>query len=231
MINTPIIGTINISSPWSISYHSMINISSPWSIAYHSMINRFHPRSTAASLHDQQISSMINSLSLDDQHISYMINSAIWDRATIPPSSLAGGRRATEQKSESECIDTVCIVHGFMNNIIHNSSCMINIDHWMKDCWSCKINIDHCHERLLIIYHNCWSLYERLLIMYDKHWSLPWKPVDHVSQLLIMYRIVITMSHSDLLITVLWCLPLLWWIPVLWTVCHTRSQVAHLMRM
>ena len=70
-----IIGTINISSPWSISYHSMINISSPWSIAYHSMINRFHPRSTAASLHDQQISSMINSLSLDDQHISYMINS------------------------------------------------------------------------------------------------------------------------------------------------------------
>ena len=45
-----------------------------------------------------------------------------------------GGRRATEQKSESECIDTVCIVHGFMNNIIHNSSCMINIDHWMKDC-------------------------------------------------------------------------------------------------
>ena len=97
MINTPIIGTINISSPWSISYHSMINISSPWSIAYHSMINRFHPRSTAASLHDQQISSMINSLSLDDQHISYMINSAIWDRATIPPSSLAGGRRATEQ--------------------------------------------------------------------------------------------------------------------------------------
>ena len=85
MINTPIIGTINISSPWSISYHSMINISSPWSIAYHSMINRFHPRSTAASLHDQQISSMINSLSLDDQHISYMINSAIWDRATIPP--------------------------------------------------------------------------------------------------------------------------------------------------
>ena len=70
---------------------------------------------------------MINSLSLDDQHISYMINSAIWDRATIPPSSLAGGRRATEQKSESECIDTVCIVHGFMNNIIHNSSRMINI--------------------------------------------------------------------------------------------------------
>ena len=57
---------------------------------------------------------------------------------------------------------------------------------------SCKINIDHCHERLLIIYHNCWSLYERLLIMYDKHWSLPWKPVDHLSQLLIMYRIVIT---------------------------------------
>ena len=166
MINTPIIGTINISSPWSISYHSMINISSPWSIAYHSMINRFHPRSTAASLHDQQISSMINSLSLDDQHISYMINSAIWDRAAIPPSSLAGGRRATEQKSESECIDTVCIVHGFMNNIIHNSSCMINIDHWMKDCWSCKINIDHCHERLLIIYHNCWSLV--------------WKTVDHV---------------------------------------------------
>ena len=166
MINTPIIGTINISSPWSISYHSMINISSPWSIAYHSMINRFHPRSTAASLHDQQISSMINSLSLDDQHISYMINSAIWDRATIPPSSLAGGRRATEQKSESECIDTVCIVHGFMNNIIHNSSRMINIDHWMKDCWSCKINIDHCHERLLIIYHNCWSLV--------------WKTVDHV---------------------------------------------------
>ena len=193
MINTPIIGTINISSPWSISYHSMINISSPWSIAYHSMINRFHPRSTAASLHDQQISSMINSLSLDDQHISYMINSAIWDRATIPPSSLAGGRRATEQKSESECIDTVCIVHGFMNNIIHTSSCMINIDHWMKDCWSCKINIDHCHERLLIIYHNCWSLDERLLIMYDKHLSLPWKPVDHLSQLLIMYRIVITM--------------------------------------
>ena len=52
----------------------------------------------------------------------------------FPPSSLAGGWRATEQKSESECIDTVCIVHGFMNNIIHNSSCMINIDHWMKDC-------------------------------------------------------------------------------------------------
>ena len=115
-----------------------------------------------------------------------------WSLATIPPSSLAGCRRATEQKSESECIDTVCIVHGFMNNIIHNSSCMINIDHWMKDCWSCKINIDHWHERLLIIYHNCWSLDERLLIMYDKHWSLPWKPVDHVSQLLIMYRIVIT---------------------------------------
>ena len=157
MINTPIIGTINISSPWSISYHSMINISSPWSIAYHSMINRFHPRSTAASLHDQQISSMINSLSLDDQHVSYMINSAIWDRATIPPSSLAGGRRATEQKSESECKDTVCIVHGFMNNIIHNSSCMINIDHWMKDCWSWMINIDHCHESFLIMYHNCWS--------------------------------------------------------------------------
>ena len=65
MINTPIIGTINISSPWS--------------IAYHSMINRFHPRSTAASLHDQQISSMINSLSLDDQHISYMINSLSLD--------------------------------------------------------------------------------------------------------------------------------------------------------
>ena len=160
------------------------------------------------SLDDQQISYMINSLSLDDQHISYMINSwscmmyykimslwkLSWSLATIPPSSLAGGRRATEQKSESECIDTVCIVHGFMNNIIHNSSCMINIDHWMKDCWSCKINIDHWHERLLIIYHNCWSLYERLLIMYDKHWSLPWKPVDHVSQLLIMYRIVITTS-------------------------------------
>ena len=185
MINTPIIGTINISSPWSISYHSMINISSPWSIAYHSMINRLHPWSTAASLHDQQISSMINSLSLDDQHISYMINSwscmmyykimslwkLSWSLATIPPSSLAGGRRATEQKSESECIDTVCIVHGFMNNIIHNSSCMINIDHWMKDCWSCKINIDHCHERLLIMYHNCWSLDERLLIMHMKHWS------------------------------------------------------------
>ncbi len=210
MINTPIIGTINISSPWSISYHSMINISSPWSIAYHSMINRLHPWSTAASLHDQQISSMINSLSLDDQHISYMINSwscmmyykimslwkLSWSLATIPPFSLAGGRRATEQKSESECIDTVCIVHGFMNNIIHNSSCMINIDHWMKDCWSCKINIDHCHERLLIIYHNCWSLDERLLIMYDKHWSLPWKPVDHVSQLLIMYRIVITNTNT-----------------------------------
>ena len=113
-----------------------------------------------------------------------------------PPSSLARGRRATEQKSESECIDAVCIVHGFMNNIIHNSSCMINIDHWMKDCWSCKINIDHCHERLSIIYHNCWSLYERLLIMYDKHWSLPWKPVDHVSQLLIMYRIVITNTNT-----------------------------------
>ena len=162
------------------------------------------------SLDDQQISYMINSLSLDDQHISYMINSwscmmyykimslwkLSWSLATIPPSSLAGGRRATEQKSESECIDTVCIVHGFMNNIIHNSSCMINIDHWMKDCWSCKINIDHWHERLLIIYHNCWSLYERLLIMYDKHWSLPWKPVDHVSQLLIMYRIVITNTNT-----------------------------------
>ena len=138
--------------PWSISYHSMINLSSPWSIAYHSMINRFHPWSTAVSLHDQQISSMINSLSLndqhissminslslDDQHISYMINSwscmmyykimslwkLSWSLATIPPSSLAGGRRATEQKSESECIDTVCIVHGFMNNIIQNSSCI-----------------------------------------------------------------------------------------------------------
>ena len=48
----------------------------------------------------------------------------------------------------------------------------------MKDCWSFITTVDH------------W--YERLLIMYDKHWSLPWKPVDHVSQLLIMYRIVIT---------------------------------------
>ena len=46
MINTPIIDTINISSPWSIAYHCMINISSPWSIVYHSMINKFHPWST-----------------------------------------------------------------------------------------------------------------------------------------------------------------------------------------
>ena len=66
----------------------------------------------------------------------------------------------------TRAISKLCFVHGFMNNIIHNSSCMINIDHWMKDCWSCKINIDHCHERLLIIYHNCWSLV--------------WKTVDHV---------------------------------------------------
>ena len=48
----------------------------------------------------------------------------------------------------------------------------------MKDCWSFITTVDH------------W--YERLSIMYDKHWSLPWKPVDHLSQLLIMYRIVIT---------------------------------------
>ena len=113
------------------------------------------------------------------------------------------------------------IVHGFMNNVYHKSSCMITID--------------HCHERLLIMYHNCCSLpwktvdhvsqlliialkdcwsymiidmhhfwscittvdhvHETPLIIHHKHWSLPWKPVDHVSQLLIIYHIVITTSN------------------------------------
>ena len=71
------------------------------------------------------------------------------------------------------------IVHGFMNNIYHNSSYMINIDHCMKACWSCSATVDHCHERLLILhdhwyttllimYHNCWSCHERPLIIHEK---------------------------------------------------------------
>ena len=77
---------------------------------------------------------MIGVLIMHDVLQNYVTMKVIVITSNHPPSSLAGGRRATEQKSESECIDTVCIVHGFMNNIIHNSSCMINIDHWMKDC-------------------------------------------------------------------------------------------------
>ena len=46
------------------------------------------------------------------------------------------------------------------------------------------------------MYDKHWSLDEGRLIMYDKHWSLPWKLVDHVSQLLIMYRIVITNTNT-----------------------------------
>ena len=90
------------------------------------------------------------------------------------------------------------IVHGFMNNIYHNSSYMINIDHCMKACWSCSATVDHCHERLLILhdhwyttllimYHNCWSCHERPLIIHEKLiiamkacWSCI-KTVDHLS--------------------------------------------------
>ena len=82
------------------------------------------------------------------------------------------------------------IVHGFMNNVYHNSSCMITID--------------HCHERLLIMYHNCWSLPWKTV---DHTWSLMCIIVDHVSQLLIMsmkhrwsYVINIDHCHESLLI-------------------------------
>ena len=82
------------------------------------------------------------------------------------------------------------IVHGFMNNVYHNSSCMITID--------------HCHERLLIMYHNCWSLPWKTV---DHTWSLICITVDHVSQLLIMsmkhrwsYMINIDHCHESLLI-------------------------------
>ena len=82
------------------------------------------------------------------------------------------------------------IVHGFMNNVYHNSSCMITID--------------HCYKRLLIMYHNCWSLPWKTV---DHTWSLICITVDHVSQLLIMsmkhrwsYMINIDHCHESLLI-------------------------------
>ena len=96
------------------------------------------------------------------------------------------------------------IVHGFMNNIYHNSSYMINIDHAMKACWSCSATVDHCHERLLIMHHTCWSLPWKTV---DHTWSLICIIVDHVSQLLIMsmkhcwsYMINIDHCHGSLLI-------------------------------
>ena len=33
------------------------------------------------------------------------------------------------------------------------------IDHAMKDCWSYAMIIDHCHESLLIIHDQHWSVY------------------------------------------------------------------------
>ena len=98
------------------------------------------------------------------------------------------------------------IVHGFMNNVYHNSSCMITID--------------HCHERLLIMYHNCWSLPWKTV---DHTWSLICITVDHVSQLLIMsmkhrwsYVINIDHCHESLLIMYHNC----WSCIISWSLTH-----------
>ena len=98
------------------------------------------------------------------------------------------------------------IVHGFMNNVYHNSSCMITID--------------HCHERLLIMYHNCWSLPWKTV---DHTWSLICITVDHVSQLLIMsmkhrwsYMINIDHCHESLLIMYHNC----WSCIISWSLLH-----------
>ena len=77
------------------------------------------------------------------------------------------------------------IVHGLMNNIYHNSSYMINIDHCMKVCWSCSATVDHCHERLLIL-HDHW--YTTLLIMYHSSWSC------HERPLIIHEKLIIAMK-------------------------------------
>ena len=74
----------------------------------------------------------------------------------------------------------------------------------MKDCWSYMIiDMHHCWSCITIVDH----VHETPLIIHDKHWSLPWKPVDHVSQLLIMsmkhrwsYVINIDHCHESLLI-------------------------------
>ena len=106
------------------------------------------------------------------------------------------------------------IVHGFMNNVYHNSSCMTTID--------------HCHERLLIMYHNCWSLPWKTV---DHTWSLICITVDHVSQLLIMsmkhrwsYMINIDHCHESLLIMYHNC----WSCIISWSLNDSRPLIINI---